>query len=349
MVGNNKVSLDFVSQKLHPCTNLSYNFVNTTVAASGSFHPNTFTWDFGDNTPLVTQGFSPAVNHTYASEGTYQVKLTINDSTFCNSPDDTVKTVRLSPQVKALFETPANGCVPYNAVFKNQSLGGINFVWDFGDGTTSTEDNPKHLYANTGTYIVKLRAFDSSSCNKEDATSFTINVSQVPSASFTYSPNPPQENEISTFVNQSLNATRYLWNFGDGDSSTEVNPQHLFNASQVYNVCLKAINDAGCSDDTCIDVRAIVKPILDVPSAFTPGKFGANAKIRVEGFAIQTMHWAIYNRWGQKVYEANNRKSAWDGTFKGKLQPADVYAYTLEVTFSDGTKVRKTGDITLLR
>lgn len=349
VVGNNKISLDFVSQKVPPCTNLSYTFTNTSVAASGAFHPNTFTWDFGDNTPLVTQGFSPAVNHTYASQGTYQVKLTINDSTFCNSPDDTVKTVRLSPQVKASFETPANGCVPYNAVFKNESLGGISFIWDFGDGTTSTEDNPQHLYANTGTYTVRLRAFDSSSCNKVDSTSFTITVSPVPSASFTYSPNPPQENEISKFVNQSLNATHYLWNFGDGDSSTEVSPQHLFNASQVYNVCLKAINDAGCSDDTCIDVRAIVKPILDVPSAFTPGKFGANSKIRVEGFAIQTMHWAIYNRWGQKVYETNNRKSAWDGTYKGKLQPADVYAYTLDVTFSDGTKVKKTGDITLLR
>jgi len=49
------------------------------------------------------------------------------------------------------------------------------------------------------------------------------------------------------------------------------------------------------------------------------------------------------------VYETNNRKSAWDGTFNGKIQPVDVYAYTLDVTFSDGTKYRKTGDITLLR
>ena len=83
--------------------------------------------------------------------------------------------------------------------------------------------------------------------------------------------------------------------------------------------------------------------------AFTPGRFGVNGRIKVEGFGIAEMHWSIYNRWGQKVYETNNTKSAWDGTFNGKIQPLDVYAYTLDVTFSDGTKYRKTGDITLLR
>jgi gliding motility-associated-like protein len=61
------------------------------------------------------------------------------------------------------------------------------------------------------------------------------------------------------------------------------------------------------------------------------------------------MQWSIYNRWGQKVFESHSIKSSWDGTYKGKLQPMDVYAYTLSVTFSNGQKITKTGDITLLR
>jgi gliding motility-associated-like protein len=69
----------------------------------------------------------------------------------------------------------------------------------------------------------------------------------------------------------------------------------------------------------------------------------------VVGFGISKMQWSIYNRWGLKVYESNNSKMGWDGTYKGKLQPMDVYSYTLDVTFSDGKKVRKTGDITLIR
>jgi gliding motility-associated-like protein len=234
-------------------------------------------------------------------------------------------------------------------VFENNSLGGLNFLWDFGDGTTSTDEYPTHLYQNVGTYTIKLIAYDSTSCNLLDSTTFTITVNPIPTASFTYNPIPPQENTFTNFVNESVGATKYTWNFGDGDTSTLVNPRHLFNETATFNVCLNAANDAGCSDDTCVEVRALIRPLLDVPSAFTPGKFGVNSTIRVVGFGIKGMKWSIYNRWGQKVYESNNSKLGWDGTYKGKPQPMDVYSYTLDVTFSDGKKVRKTGDITLIR
>jgi gliding motility-associated-like protein len=347
-VGDNKAFLDFISNKLPPCTNLTYDFTNTSTAVRGTFQPNIFTWDFGDNTPLVVETARP-VTHTFAGPGTYKVTLSLNDSTYCNSPADTVKTIRLSPEVRASFSTPANGCVPYNAVFVNNSLGGLNFSWDFGDGTSSTDDNPTHLYTQTGTYKVRLTAYDSTACNKVDDTTFTITVSPIPIASFSFSPTEPKENTFTNFTNQSIGATHYLWRFGDGDTSTLENPSHIFDATAIYNVCLTAINDAGCSDDTCMDVRSLIRPLVDVPSAFTPGKFGANGTIRVVGFGIKEMDWNIYNRWGQKVFESNNLKSSWDGTFNGKLQPMDVYTYTLDVTFTNGQKVRKTGDITLLR
>jgi gliding motility-associated-like protein len=61
------------------------------------------------------------------------------------------------------------------------------------------------------------------------------------------------------------------------------------------------------------------------------------------------MIWKIYNRWGQVVFETNDRRGAWDGTFNGQPQPVDVYQYTLDVQFVDGTKTRRTGDITLIR
>lgn len=347
-VGDNKVDLNFSSQKIPPCTNLSYSFTNLSTPKEGTFQPGIFMWNFGDNTPSVIQTQNP-VTHTFAGPGTYKVTLSVNDSSYCNSPGDTVKTVRLSPEVKALFTTPTKGCVPYNAVFTNNSLGGLNFHWDFGDGTSSTEDNPTHLYTKAGTFNVSLTAFDSTSCNKTDVANFTITVSPIPIASFAYSPVVPKENTFTNFQNLSTGATKYVWSFGDGDTSIEVNPKHIFEETTTYTVCLNAANDFGCSDDTCIKVQSIIKPLVDVPSGFTPGKFGANSIISVAGFGVKEMHWSIYNRWGQKVYESNSTKGGWDGTFKGKPQPMDVYAYTLDVTFSDGKKVRKTGDITLLR
>ncbi|MEP6713866.1 MAG: PKD domain-containing protein, partial [Ferruginibacter sp.] len=308
-----------------------------------------FIWDFGDSSSKVVTGFNPVI-HTYSGAGTYLVTLALNDTNFCNSPVDTQRTVRLSPQVKAVFITPRKGCVPYLATFQNNSLGGLEFLWDFGDGTTSTlETPPPHLYPVVGTYKIVLTAFDSTSCNKVHSDSLTISVNPVPTASFTYNPNPPQENTFTNFTNQSIGASIYLWNYGDGDTSPEENPRHLFNATDIYNVCLNAKNDAGCSDDTCMPVKSLINPLLDVPNAFTPGKFVVNSIVRVQGFGIKNMQWNVYNRWGQLIFESTSVKTGWDGTFKGKVQPVDVYTYTLDVIFSDGKKLRKTGDITLLR
>lgn len=348
-LGTNRVTPDFMSSKIPPCTNLAYSFTNTSTAVSGTFAPGIFTWDFGDGSPVETHSFGDAVQHAYQAPGTYNVKLTVTSNAYCNSPRDTVKIIRLSPEVKAAFETPALGCAPYEANFINNSLGGLDFIWDFGDGTTSTDATPVHLYPNPGTYTIKLYAYDSTSCNKVDSTVKVVKVSSKPVAAFTYLPIAPQENVFTEFTNQSTGAVGYVWNFGDGDTSNLVNPRHIFPATGTYNVCLTAINADGCTDTVCVDVKSLIRPLLDVPKAFTPGKFGPNGRIGVEGFGIKEMQWNIYNRWGQKVFEATNRKMTWDGTFNGKPQPMDVYTYTLKVTFSDGTKATKTGDITLIR
>ena len=145
---------------------------------------------------------------------------------------------------------------------------------------------------------------------------------------------------------------RWKWIFGDGDSTIKITADttaHQYNASGTYNACLITINQFGCPDTACKAVQAIVIPLIDVPNAFTPGRFGTNGVVRVKGFGIAKMSWNIYNRWGQKVFESHTQYEGWDGTFNGKPQPLEVYAYTLDVEFTDGTKARKTGDITLIR
>jgi gliding motility-associated-like protein len=348
-VGNNTVSPNFTATKIGGCESLTFQFNNTTTAVLPVFRPNTFVWDFGDGTPAVRTGFIN-VTHTYASPGTYNVRLVVDDTVFCNAPDSIQKSIRLAINVTAQFVTPDKGCVPYTAQFSNTSLGGTDFIWDFGDGSpVSTEVNPSHLYANTGTYTVRLTAIDTSTCNKTHDTTFVITVYPIPTAAFQASPNPGESNKPINFTNFSSGAQSYLWDFGDGETSTLENPSHLFNESKIFTVCLVAYSAAGCADTTCIDVEARVIPLLDVPNAFTPGRFGINGVIEVKGFGIGKMDWKIYNRWGQQVFHTTSRKEGWDGTYKGALQPMDVYTYTLDVEFTDGKKFRKTGDITLLR
>lgn len=349
-VGDNIANLDFVFAKLPPCQSLTMQYTNTSTSSFGSFGPKTFIWDYGDGSPRDTAGFNPPRVHSYAAPGTYQVKLIIYDTSFCNSPDSIVREVRLNPLVKAQFNTPAAGCVPYTAVFDNTSLAGTDFIWDFGDGSTSTQSSPIHVYTVPGVYRARLIANDTSTCNRTDTSAyFTITVSPKPQANFTWAPNPPIENTPVQFTNLSTGAVRYLWNFGDGTSSTDPNPSHQYEATNTYNAQLIAYNNFDCTDTFNLDVNVIIVSLLDVPNAFTPGQLGRNAEIRVEGFGLKNMIWRIYNRQGLLVFQSTSKKFGWDGTFKGKLQPMDVYAYTLDVEFTDGKKLKKTGDITLLR
>ncbi|MDB5202580.1 MAG: domain containing protein [Ferruginibacter sp.] len=348
--GNNKANLDFVSQKLAPCQSLTMQYTNTTTSNTPNFGPKTFIWDYGDGSPRDTSGYAPPRTHTYAAPGVYIVKLIILDTSFCNSPDSIQKTIRLNPIVKAIFETPPTGCAPYTAVFNNLSLAGTDFIWEFGDNTTSTVSSPTHLYATPGIYRVRLIAIDTNTCNRVDTSAYqTIRVVAKPTASFTWAPNPPIANTPVRFTNLSVGATRYLWNFGDGDTSVLTNPTHQYNETGTFRAELVAYNAEGCTDTASLDVQTIINPLLDVPNAFTPGKFGENAIVYVRGFGIGKMNWRIYNRWGQLIFQSASRKSGWDGTFKGQLQPMDVYTYTLDVEFTDGKKIRKTGDITLLK
>ena len=352
-VGDLQATVNFDPVKLLPCDQFNYRFDNLSVTPPAQSFTNTsFVWDFGDNSPLDTTGTAP-VFHSYAGPGTYIVKLTLIDTAYCNAPETYIDTLRVAALVEANFTTPPTGCAPYTAVFNNTSAAGETFIWDFGDGGTSNDVDPVHIYNTPGTYTITLIAIDPNTCNGADTTSKTIEVFPIPVAGFTWAPDPPIENTPVTFTNTSSpDAVKFKWLFGDGDSlvtNSRLPVQHQYNSTDTFNVCLVAINAAGCADTICAPVRTIVVALVDVPNAFTPQSGDVNSKVFAKGFGITKMRFIIWNRWGQKVFETNNRSVGWDGKYRGALQPMDVYAYTLDVEFFDGTKTTKKGDITLIR
>jgi len=352
-VGNLEATLDFNPVKLLPCDSFIYRFDNLSVAPGAlPFGPQSFTWDFGDGTPRITAG-AAAVFHNYAGPGTYNVKLILKDTGYCNAPDSIVKQLSVAANVEARFTTPATGCLIYNAVFDNTSLAGETWLWDFGDGFTSTEFEPVHTYTAVGTYTVTLIAYNPNTCNLSDTTRLTIQVFDAPIPDFGFSPVTPIPNTPVTFNNlSSPDAIQFKWDFGDGDTlltTSRAVIQHQYNTTGTFNVCLTAYNIAGCDSTICRPVDAEIIPVVDVPNAFTPLSGDINSVIKVQGFGIGKMQFIIWNRWGQKVFETNNIYQGWDGKVKGAIQPMDVYVYTLNVDFTDGTKTTKKGDITLIR
>ncbi|MGC4037259.1 MAG: PKD domain-containing protein [Chitinophagaceae bacterium] len=351
--GNKKAILGLNFTKLDPCDSFKYQFNNVSVApADLPFTNRSFVWTFGDNTPPDTTG-AGSVSHNYSAPGSYHVTLTLIDTNYCNAPQVIDTVLSVADIVIARFNTPPVGCAPYTAVFENTSQAGQTFVWDFGDGTGSTDFQPTHVYNQPGQYTIRLTANNDFTCNKTDDTTATITVYGKPTAQYSYTPIPPVENTPNVFTNLSSDdAVNFVWLFGDGDSvvTTSRAPLvHQYGATGTFNACLVAINIAGCPDTTCKPVETIVNPLVDVPNAFTPNSGDINSKVMVKGFGIAKMKFMIFNRWGQKVFETNDPKIGWDGRFKGALQPMDVYAYTLNVEFFDGTKTTRTGDITLIK
>ena len=316
--------VDFDVTKLAPCESLNYMFTNTSTSPPAKpFQPGDFTWDFGDGVRIPAGNPPGTVTHAYANTGTYMARLILNDTSYCNYPDSLTDTLRVSPLVKAQFEV-SNGCAPYDAFFNNTSLAGQQFIWDFGDGTGSTEVNPTHLYADTGTYIVHLLALDDGTCNLRDSTTLTVQVHSKPVSAFNTTPQPADYNIPTVFHNNSLGATHYTWFFGDNDSTDKQNTDtviHQYQFTGTFTACLVAYNQFQCADTSCHDVQSLINPLLDVPNAFTPGRFGENSIIMVKGFGIISMSWKIYNRWGQLVFQSNSPSQGWDGTFNGTAQP----------------------------
>jgi gliding motility-associated-like protein len=351
-VGIIEAYLDFIFKKLAPCRDFKFDFTNLSFSNLQSMNGVLFTWNFGDGSPSVTIPFNSPVIHSFPGPGEYEVSIRLNDSSFCNVPLEISKTVKVIDLVNASFKLPDSVCVGEEVVFENTSTGGVTFRWEFGDGATSSSNSQfvSHTYSAAGRFSVRLIAIDSNTCNITDTSDIQfLVVSDTPVAAFDWIPKVPEENKPVRFINGSSGAVRYFWDFGDGETSTLENPEHVFSASGTWTVMLVAYNAAGCTDTAYGEVEARIRPLLDVPNAFTPGKFGVNSTIKVEGFGIGRMKWQIYNRWGQLVFESDSPKKGWDGTFKGKAQPMEVYAYVLEVEFTDGKKVRKTGDITLIR
>lgn len=352
-VGNLLATPAFVPVKLPPCGTFSYRFDNTTIAPpSRPFTNQSFIWDFGDGSPRQTGG-AASVFHTYTGPGTYNVKLILQDTVYCNAPDSLMIPLSVADNVKAAFTTPSTGCLPYTPVITNNSVAAQTYFWDFGDGFTSTSPNPTHTYTLAGNYTIMLVALNPNTCNLTDTVKIPIQVFAAPTADYSFSPLTPVTNTPVTFTNaSSADAVRFRWDFGDGDTLLTVSRSafdHQYNSTGTFNACLTAYNQIGCPNQICKQVSATVLPVVDVPNAFTPLSGDINSVVMVRGFGIAKMQFTIWNRWGQKVFETTDRNKGWDGKVKGVVQPMDVYAYTLSVEFFDGAKTSKKGDITLIR
>lgn len=225
-----------------PLADFAFESVDGTVNfLEGSAGGEMFAWNFGDGQSSIEE--DPV--HTYATAGIYDVTLTVSNR--CGS-DSITKQVKAGRLPKAAFTaTPTSGCAPISVSFTNQTTDAASYSWIFPGGSpaTSNQATPTVLYDRPGSYTVTLIASNIIGVDTLTVENIVV-VNDEPEVAFTYAANQT----LVAFTNKTMRAQQVSWDFGDGQTSLEVDPVHQFSVSNFYTVTLTATNECGTATFT---------------------------------------------------------------------------------------------------
>ena len=307
---------------------LTVRFSNRTAGKVDSW-----LWDFGDNSTSTEANPS----HVYTQAGSYIVKLSATNLGGTGTKTSlTPIVVTLPPLPVANFSiTPASGYVPLTVHFINRTTGKVDsWAWDFGDNSTSTEANPSHVYTQAGNYTVTLRATNLSGTNTK--ASVTPIVVTLPAVNFSATPASGYAPLTVQFINRTAGKVdSWVWDFGDGNASTEKSPTHVYTQVGNYTVKLTATNPGG----TSVKIGAV--PIVVSMPALPVANFSMTP---ASGFAELTAHF---------INRSTGKVDSWlwdfgDNSTSAEVSPTHVYAqvgsYTVKLTATNlaGTNTKST-------
>lgn len=269
IIVNSIPSISFIYTPDNPKTGETVIFnANDSIDADGNIVKYEWDWD-GDGIYDETLS-NPIITHSWNDDGNYEIILRITDDKGAvNVTKKEISIANRPPSANFSF-TPLNPQPGQPIVFNSNSYdpdGNITYYsWSFGDGTTSTLNNPTHRYTDSGIYIVSLTVQDDDGATS--TTSININVNSPPYVNFTYSPSNPTDVDEILFNDLSYdsdgNIVSWTWDFGDGNSSTNQNPIYKYKDDGIYNVTLTIKDDDGAlSFKSLIVTVKNVKPIAN--------------------------------------------------------------------------------------
>ncbi len=334
------------------------SFPNTIVSVINNTVGNySFYWNFGgvENSNLANPN-----DVDFLNPGDYIISMIVTNQYCADTATETISI--LPPPPIADFSGGGEGCTPVSVTFENSSVYGIEYLWDFGDGNTSIQENPTYTYFVPGTYTVNLTV---TGLNGVEIKTMVDVVKVYPNAvaNFDFQPiKVSSQGDKTFFYNQSANADIFNWNFGDGGSSDEQNPIYQYTSVGEFPITLIANNQYNCPDtlthSTYMTVEA--KGDISFPNAFVPSASGSNggyfnsnvmdnSVFYPISIGINEYHLVIYNRWGEKVFETFDVNQGWDGYYRGELSAQDVYVWKADVIMVSGESKVFAGDVTLIQ
>lgn len=336
-----------------PCLNAgTLNFTTTSLNTP----KDTYTWDFGLNAFPGNSTLRDPPPIAFTAPGKHVVSLTVNSFGCITTVYDTVE-IFLQPEIDFLLANRI-GCAPYTVTFQDNSSAstGILYAWDFGDGNTSTQQNPSHTYQNPGTYDVALTIFVTEGCT--DTLSLLrpayVTVNPTPTAAVSVTPVKTSIYESLVEVND-LNAKigeSFFTDMGDGITySNQPQILHQYRDTGTYMLTHVVYNGFNCADTVVVPVRINPVPLIFAPSAFSPNNDGVNDIYKPSIVGAATYKLYIYSRWGEVVFYSEDPNESWNGQLNntGKELPVGVYSYAIYVRDINDEYSEKKGYITLMR
>lgn len=282
------------------CKPHNVNFTNTSRNALYYF------WEFGDGGASV----QPQPQHLYLLAATYSVRLIAIDRFNCA---DTLFMpnyidVRPSPEARFIANPPVQTLPNATVQFTDLSVSPtpLSYQWNFGDNVQSTLKNPSHTYTDSGTYVVSLK-IDNGQCT--DSTSSSVRINPLkPVADFDAAPPRGCAPHTVSFTNKSTNAYTYQWYFGDGNRSTQANPQHTYFFPGVYTVTLIATGPGGVDDTVKVDYITVDEPPIANFSVNPKEVFLPDAKVDLVSLSFNAtrFQWLIRDKKGAIVWTDTN-------------------------------------------
>ena len=248
-----------------------------------------------------------------------------------------------------------NGCIPLTVTFTSSSNSG-SCVWDIGNGQTLNGCTATYTFTQPGCYDISLISTNNG-CASTASEQDVVCVDSNPIAAFSSSVTIFDELvEGVNFSNSSTGASTYLWNFGDGQSSTDINPFHTFTeATNGAYVELIAYSQSGCVDTVQLAIGYQEEEVFYVPNCFTPDGDEYNnvfTPIFYSGYDPYNFELLIFDRWGELIFESRNVLNGWDGSYGVGGRKAQDGTYIWKITFKNALNDKRqkvVGHVNLIR
>lgn len=264
-------------------------------------------------------------------------------------------TVNSTP-VPSISSSIDEGCSPLNVTFTSNSISNAIYTWTANGIPIGSGQTLSNTFFDAGCYDINLNV-NINGCNADVFKEDMICVQNNPIVSFSAYPNILENSsEVVKFMNNTIGAVTYSWDFGDSTSSNEFNPIHEFNdVTNSITVKLTAISPSGCKGNSSLILNYREPTLIYIPNGFTPGQDEYNhtwGPVFTQGFDPFNFDLYIFNRWGELVWESHDAKAKWDGTYGSNGMNCSEGNYTWKIsykTLDSDQKIILVGSINLLR